>query len=193
MDGDEQYLEKDYSIQEYCLSQIENAEANPKLQDLCKATLDYGTYAQLYFDHMTDDLANRGNYYLTLQSIPKDFAFAVEGDLDAMASYISSLTLKSKVGLNLFFKPLEGKSVTYSCSREFDQGIDSGYDSIRFRDISAKNLGDPIAVVVSDGTASATLTGSPLSVAYKNQEHATMGNLYKSLYNYYFYAKAYLG
>ena len=186
------YLDKDYSIQEYCLGVIDSTESTASLKDLCKATLDYGTYSQLYFGHNTDDLANKGNYYMTLGAIPADYAFTAEGDLDALATYISSLSLKSRVIMNLYFKAVGGKTLSYTATGA-EEGDTGGYHYVRFSGIAARNLGVAKEITVSDGTDSATLHASPLSIAYNNQDNASMGDVYKSLYNYFYYAKAYLG
>ena len=188
-----------YSIQGYCEDVLNNSSSSDRLKNVCKATLDYGSFAQLYFGYKTGDLANRGeikNQGILEATVPE--FIRIGGDFEDV-SMKYSLSLQSQVILNCYFY---GEGLTAE-SFTFDLG-DSGASTptatyipsmrawmVQFGGMATSQLGENIKITVTKGSGSGTWTLSPMNYVYRNQNSATMGKTLHALYRYYVEACAY--
>lgn len=185
----------EYSIKSYCNTVIENTggDFTLKLQNLCKAVLEYGAYAQRYFHYKESDLAYEGSQYYTFKPIPDDYVGNSFGD----TGILKNLYLEDRVTIN-FYVP-----ATYAENNNVNVVADEGlqvtqstvnissvqYTMYSVSGFAAKMLNQTVTVTVNGNV----YTWSPLSYAYQNQNsvNTDLANVVHALYNYYVYADKY--
>ena len=199
--------EADYSVQGYCLYNIEtygNDVSKKSLVDLCKATLDYGRYAQDAFTYKTDDLANGGNDYnanIAGTEIPND-PIVKTGSATGITGVGASLVTTSRTVLKVNFKHAADADVA---NYKFTLG--TGEDAVELNDvevtasffkvsvamIAAKDLDERFTVNVTNTETNETFTVELSAVTYMSavQNSATQGMLFKAMYLYHIAAKEY--
>ena len=198
----------DYSVRDYCESQIENSAAGESLKNLCRTILDYGASSQQYFGYDQDHLINQNysNGNVEAVQIPESCnRFSKTGSLSSVKSIYYSLLLKSKTAVNIYFEPAEGASLddlsfqvdginvaSDSSGRTEIKETDDGMVCLTIKNFAAKNLNDPVSITAADGTESMSLTYSPLTYAYLQQSNGNgLGTVCKALYQYYLAAAQY--
>lgn len=101
-----EFLFDDYSVVEYAEKILSNATVYAKEQKLVKALLNYGTQAQIYFDHNIENPANS-----ILEEADRDFgtynfekfAPVISGEQTGIEYYGSTLTLNSEIAIKHYF------------------------------------------------------------------------------------------
>lgn len=206
----------DYSVRKYCDNKITQS-TNKKLVDLCQAVLDYGTYAQLYFNYEIDDLAN-ANHSEGLEDrvdpvvVGDEHQMSVDDPIDTLKRCAITLSLESRTELNFYFTPADGITtgdievtiagtviegemdlvdgdVTVHCARSVTE---DGRVRVAITDINPTKLDHKFTAVATAGGKSRTLVYSPLSYSYNKQNSETeyVASVAKALYNYWVTAKA---
>ena len=114
----------EYSVRQYCMNKLDDALVSQELKALCKAVLDYGANAQLYFDGMsywegsqmfeyeidTADLANKlSNPDNTLPQHPGAVGMAASKS-EGLREVSPTLLLGSETKLKIYFKTDEPAS-----------------------------------------------------------------------------------
>ena len=202
--SDELINEFNYSARTYCESKLSNAESKIALRDLCKATLDYGAYAQQYFEYNTDNLANAFYSAGTVPdvTIPEELNIqSVTGSCSVITRMSMSLNLLSKTELNFNFTTdgtvdLSDLAVTLNgaeVSAEKIAQLGANKYCLTVDGIAAKELADAQTITISYGNETRTIVYSALTWAVK-QQHSTneaTANMAKALYNYYLAALVY--
>ena len=192
-----------YSIQKYCLRKISDQETKPALKNLCKATLDYGTYAQRFFNYKMNELANGGTDYFSLGAVDAKYA-GVNGHIDGIKD-LRTLDLSSQVQLIFYFKPDSGtidinNGITVSCQDpSFAEWtltktlLSSGYYKVAIQGMPSGKLDRVFDVKVKYGGSTATWSWSAMSFAYYSQTHQNVDqqNVAKALAKYYEMASVY--
>ncbi|MBQ2212144.1 MAG: hypothetical protein II410_04560, partial [Ruminococcus sp.] len=163
IDGDQNGTEYTYSVKEYADYLIEHADEREDLAaavPLVKKMLNYGAYAQIYFDKNPGTLANEimdetekelGDVTITAPETAFDLPAGVtfEG---------ATLSLKSETTLSIYFK--SNTTLTFSCGDyTVETAASGGYQIARIRGIKAKHIGDTFNLTVNGGT----VTYSPLN------------------------------
>ncbi|MCR4681970.1 MAG: S8 family serine peptidase [Clostridiales bacterium] len=203
--GSDLIKEIDYSARRYCENKISGDSVSANLKEFCKAALDYGAYAQLYFDYHTDNLANSTYSAGTVTEtvIPGSVnVHTSTGSCSGVTQMSASLMLESKTELNFYFVPAEGVNLQdlTICLNGNEVSSDSitvapsGAYCLTVREITAGHLGDEQEISISYQGETKTVVYSPLTWAYKKQtsnKEAT-ANLAKALYCYYLAAVGYL-
>ena len=188
----------EYSVLKYCEDMIENEKSGEEIVALCKATLDFGTYAQLHFNENTDALANAHYSLGSLPTVP-EYGLSVSAALPDMYFSAASLVLRSETSIKIYVQTKNGhklKASDFSCSNgtlgDF-RNEGGGEYSIKICGIGSSALDNDYTVTVSDGTGTMSLTYSALTYAYRNQnvEKDHLGDLCKALYQYNQCADAY--
>ncbi len=204
IDGDQNGTEYIYSVKEYADYLIEHADEREDLAaavPLVKKMLNYGAYAQIYFDKNPGTLANEimdetekelGDVTITAP----ETAF----DLPAGVTFGgATLSLKSETTLSIYFK--SNTTLTFSCGDyTVETAASGGYQIARIRGIKAKHIGDTFTLTVNGGT----VTYSPLNYCKsvlpdstaspdeaQNQQDEKLQNVVKALYLYWQAADAY--
>ena len=193
-----------YSVKDYADYLIEHADEREDLAaavPLVKKMLNYGAYAQIYFDKNPGTLANEimdetekelGDVTITAPETAFDLPTGVtfEG---------ATLSLKSETTLSIYFK--SNTTLTFSCGDyTVETAASGGYQIARIRGIKAKHIGNTFTLTVNGGT----VTYSPLNYCNsvlpdstaspdeaQNQQDEKLQNVVKALYQYWQAADAY--
>lgn len=191
-DTEELLLSGTYSIREYCNRTAVSEESSNKLKSLCLLTLDYGAYAQTFFNYRVssdEELANRGVYtYGSPSAVENNFPCDRTNAYDLIGAAGFSLNLESRTEMNFFFKPGSGAGVLdYRVSvggtvlqltdtdepvesgnyKFFYTGVDRDQLCLTIKGITAPQLGEQITVDIGREGSSVTaqLVASPMSYA----------------------------
>jgi len=187
-----------YSIRQYCVNMLNNAE-DAALKTLLSDLLTYGAAAQQYTGYRTSELVTDG---LTLS--PSDFApisgkaAAFNGDANAAADWVSAgLILGSKVAMRFTFTAesvdgltvnisLNGREETFNAEDFVSAGNGKYY--IDFHGIEANEFDAPVTAAFScDSTPlgrSLTYTVNAYICGTQNCENTALRALVRALYNY---------
>ena len=182
--GDKTGAIKRYSVVSYARAILEGSYST-KAKNLCRAMLNYGAYAQKYFDHNTSTLANAD-----LSNDSTNGKITFEG---------LSLSLKSKVTLRLYFKGVAINESTLSC----DDGsvdvsletLDSGYQVVVVKGITADKIDQGFQIEFTTGSGSFNIFISPMYYCYKassGEYGDKLADLVKALYLYNVAADSYV-
>ena len=186
------YSVKDYA--DYLLAHTGDNADYAKAARLVKAMLNYGAYAQLYFDKNTGTLANAG-----LSTVEKELG-NVEiniDDPDIILPYGvtfegATLSLKSETTLSLYFT--SSADLTFSCGNyTVETATKGGYQIARIRGIKAADIGKILTLNFSGGTVSYSPLNYCKYVLADNTQNEKLQNAVKALYLYWQAAAAYFG
>ncbi len=199
IDGSEAGTEYTYSVKEYADYLINNESNNAtyaRAVPLVKKMLNYGAYAQIYFDKNPTNLANKdlpeedkalGDVTIT----PPETSFDLP---DGVTFEGATLSLKSETSLSLYFKS-DTKLAFSAKGKTVDRAASGGYQIARIRDISANELSNNVALTVTAGEASGSASYSPMNYFYKvlngSSDDENLKNALKALYVYAQEAKKY--
>lgn len=203
VDGDNHGTEHSYSVVEYARYILEHPEIDEYADaaELVKAMLNYGANSQVFFDNNVANPANASLdaddkviYDVTADLIGKSgFSKALPA---GVAFEGSTLSLQSETTLSLFFK--SDSTLSFDCpGRVFESVTSAGYQILRIRNISAKELGDDFTVSVSTVDGQGTISYSPMNYCYNvlnNEAYAddtSLRNVVRSIYKYWQAAKYY--
>ena len=198
----EVFKEATLSIQSYCDSAISKYGSSQKekekaLADLCKATADYGSYAQKALNYNTDALANYGEDYFKNASIQvPESAPDVSGECDGITGRTLSLMTTSKTQLVVYFKHTKGLSMdgyTFTVGGQAVDAVDANNKfAVTVEGISAKDLDKRYDIAVKDGEGhSMTVNVGPLDYVSMAVAKGGQPEVNRALYNYYLKASAY--
>lgn len=183
-----------FTVRQYCETILAD-EKYAAYHPLVKEMLNYGGYAQAYFGHNTDNMANEGLKDVGLQDISADAApeKVVSGEIEGISYYGASLLLRDKVALRFYFT-VTGDIAEYTFKvngKEVNWGKKNGMYYIDASDIPAWDLATPVTVTVND---TLTITNSPMNyiVGMSNNSTPGLSALVKALYNYHLAAKAFM-
>lgn len=186
----------DFSIKNYC-DTIINGNYSDYIKDLCKATLDYGRYAQEEFDYYGSGLVNDGNDYFDNSAINvPDYAGQVESNTFGSELKVSfSLATESQTILNIYLTGSEANSYSVLVNGEETVFSSLGSDKIQvsITDIKAKDLGEKITIQVNDAGSMHELVYNVSPVDYMGFAvgHNSQVSINRAFYNYYLKAVDY--
>ena len=195
----------DYSVKTYCERQIAK-RADQTLVDLCKSTLEYGAYAQMYFNYKTDALVTEkySANKVVAGASPIGSSFNVTGSVNNGAAFSgasATLTLASETEVNFYFKPATGytdNDYQFTATKGGEEvtpiiGAYDGWIVVTVKGFAATELNDAVEVTGTNSNTgeSKTITYSPMSYAYRMQNEEGTGTICQALYYYYLAAKAF--
>ncbi len=198
------------TVRGYCeeviaLYKDSSSEKYQKLVELCKATLDYGTYAQKQFNYNADSdetLANRGTDKTDVAAVViPESQNVMEGNCTGIIGSRFAMTTSSKITLSVrFVHTADANMEDYKFFLTVNDGEetevtaveDNGRYLVAISNIATHDLGNTYKVRVehSDETTY-SLTTSPVTYMYKAATAGVQTNLNKALYQYYVDAKAF--
>ena len=197
-----------YSVYDYAskiLAEPESSEYKSSAL-LIKAMLNYGGYAQIYFNENTDALANKGLYnktndpvLTTNTTVSKDYNYAVFNNNMGVSFIGGSLVLNSGTDLKLYYG-IDDKNVAHNINVSVNgQNVAPEYDGtimcVRVPDISISSLGDTYNVKISVNGKEINQKYSAMTYMYKalnaQNSNTKLNNVVKALYLYNEAAKQY--
>ena len=170
-----------YDNAKYILDNSDETAANYSKEyanaaPLVNALLNYGAYAQTYFDVNEDNLANqslsedeKSVAAVTAESIGEQTGKNIGTSTDVVSFYGASLSLKSETALNYYFKLTEGDIDTFTFlngDTELEVNKSGTLYYVKKSDISAVNLANMYTVSVMKDT------DEVLSVSYSAFQYA---------------------
>jgi len=185
---------KDYSVKQYADIALVTDTVNAKLKSLSRALLDYGMYAQEYFEYNTSNLACNPKdvspdvFSVTADTLEAFKANSVQGTPLVPLSNVS-LLLKTETSLRLIFTPdasVSEMTVTYN-GNPLSVTTKDSYKYVEILNIAAQYLDDTYTVTVYDGTETADVTYGPMAYCYnvlKNSTNNDLKNVARALYLY---------
>ena len=183
-------LEETYSVRKYA-DVIISGDYSDAMKNLVKAMLCYGGAAQTFFDYNVSNLASNGIAAGT--AVPTgETAVEVKDNLEALNFYGASLVHQNKTAVRFYFT---GSIEGLTCSQgTLVQKGEMYY--VEVADINPQDIGTPIEIAVSNGSASLVVVYSPLTYIVRMYEKADSSAATKALVlalcNYYLAAKAYI-
>ena len=196
--------EKHYSVVSYARAILSGGYSD-EAKDLCRAMLNYGAYAQMYFGYKPGILPNADLSYGSDPvaaggvSVP-DWGYSSNDSTGGKISFEGlSLSLKSKVELRLYFKGVDIDESTLECA-DSDvnvslETLDSGYQVVVVKGITADKIDTGFQIDFTTGSGSYEIFVSPMYYCYKasSGEYGNkLADLVKALYLYNMAADAYL-
>ena len=198
MKGDEMIgTELNYSVKQYCDNLIRK-NTSPEQVAMCKAILNYGAAAQLYFNYNTDNLANASlseeDKVLPTPDL-SEFAYIITGSEDGIKAKSATVMMESELTIRVYFTLTGDKSIDEYIFTVDGQVVTPKYNEkgyyIEFGNIAAKRMDEMHEFKVGG----ITVTYGVLS--YVNSKLSASDplevNLAKALYAYYAAAKDLLG
>jgi hypothetical protein len=192
----------DYSVQQYFESRLEKS-TDEAFRNVCKAALDYGANAQLYFKEDTGNLANKNsNPSNTLTATRPTNVKATAGSVEAIdpSTVSRSLIFGSETSIKVYFKLKEGAKIedlSFTCKGfNVTEPVQEGSEySVKITGIRSFELYKDFDLVISQGSSSMTVTYSPYAYANSKWESTTanLANLVKAMVAYGNAAKAIWG
>jgi len=196
IDGDLTGTEYTYSVKEYADYLIEHADEREDFAaavPLVKKMLNYGAYAQIYFDKNPGTLANAelddadkilGDVTFTAPETAFDLP-------DGVTFGGATLSLKSETTLSLYFT--SSTALEFSCDGyTVEKATTGGYQIARIRGIKAKHIGDVLTLKINGNEA---ISYSPLNYCKNalddDSTNEKLQNVVKALYFYWQAANAY--
>ncbi len=188
--GDRESDSFSYTVKEYAEVILENADVYEKEIPLVKAMLNYGAYAQEYFDHNTDNLANHTRFITEAEKeLPaeldlSEYAFELSGEETGVTYYGSALSLKSEIAIKHYFI-VEGnaEAIEVTVNGEKAELTKNGnlYE-LKIPNIPAHKLSDMYEIKVGN----LTLIYGVFSYGYDvmNGTKDTLKNVVKAMYVY---------
>ena len=182
-----------YTIKQYC----DYIRSHPESYDkesvaLVENMLNYGGYAQTYFKHNTDKMAN-ADLDLALPEVSLDASFdpVISGKVEGLTYKGSSAMLTTTTGLRHYFE-LTGDASDYTFKAngaELELQSDKNNSYVLIDNIKAKDLKKPITLTVTDKNGNTmTLQYSVYTnikqVVGNDQFDNNSQNLMKALYGY---------
>ena len=154
--------------------------------------LNYGGYAQTYFKHNTDKMAN-ADLDLALPEVSLDASFdpVISGKVEGLTYKGSSAMLTTTTGLRHYFE-LTGDVSDYTFKAngvELELQSDKNNSYVLIDNIKAKDLKKPITLTVTDKNGnefklSYSVYTNIKQVVGNNQFNDASQNLMKALYGY---------
>ena len=200
--------EETFTVAEIIEERLASGTLEPKREKLNRALLQYGRYAQIRFEHNTDNLPPVDPEAPALTVIPD--AYAASGDPTNFSSYIAKFEAKiemaESVCMNIYLTPASGYSINDfvitvtdaagNVYTDVSKPVQAGTKyAFRIMGILSPDMDLDFHITValkSDPTKTATWTRSLITCAYENYKAATTDarrNLMMALYQYFLAAK----
>ena len=185
-----------YSVRQYA-DVILAGNYSDELKALVKEMLNYGGKAQRYFNHNTDNLADKGITVETV-TVPTESnnKVNISGSVDGIRFYGASLVFANKTAVRYYFA-VSGNIDSYSFNvgeNDYEAVEKDGMYYVEIPGINPQDLANEIVLAVSDGTDSMTVGYSPLHYIVRMYAKGTdtLKNLLQAMYGYHLEAVAYI-
>ena len=204
VDGEEQTIQKTYSVEDYIAARMANSSVSETEQALIKSIKDYGYYSQIYlsdlrgwslggkYAKMTEPYAS--SYDTDSMITPlKDYEVTRNLVSEDIEKITFALVLDSSTSIYLYIKPAEGYTGSVSAAVDGTAAEAESLADGRYRvmtpGISAHKLGDNYTVTITTDNGTSTVRISAMSYAYacisNTSSTEDAKNSAAALYSYY--------
>ena len=204
----------EFSVEDYLEYIYNYYESNSNIAKLARTLLNYGGFAQIYFNYRTEHLANHSLYpYDVLAVSPDDLISSQYGSVNISTSVNSSsgredpgihyfgnsLLLKSKTNQRVYFSLVEGNVLesVYVDGTQVTPVTTGTLQYVTIDGISGANLSKTHTVEINSDYGSMSINISPMNYVYKviveGNSNEPLSNLMKAVYLYHQSAQAFLG
>ena len=204
VDGEEQTIQKTYSVEDYIAARMANSSVSETEQALIKSIKDYGYYSQIYlsdlrgwslggkYAKMTEPYAS--SYDTDSMITPlKDYEVTRNLVSEDIEKITFALVLDSSTSIYLYIKPAEGYTGSVSAAVDGTAAEAESLAGGRYRvmtpGISAHKLGDNYTVTITTDNGTSTVRISAMSYAYacisNTSSTEDAKNSAAALYSYY--------
>lgn len=186
----------EYSVYAY----TSNVAQTDSIKTLCDALGNYGSYAQVYFNHNTQDISLTDVSGVTL-SMVEDYKAGKTGEMPEGLVYKgASLILESETTVRQYFQPEEGHEIGEYLFLKGEEAVIAQYNHVNglyyvdVENVPSGRLSYNTSLTVRKDDAECTITYSPYSYVrgkLKNSTDENLQNLCRALYLYGEAAKEY--
>lgn len=183
-------VNKTYTLAQYAAAVLANKNMS-KYHELVQNMLHYGAMAQLHFAHNEDNLANAGYELENLAVVPtEEKVVAVEGAVEGISFHGASLLFQDRIAIRYYFNApngVEGYSFTVNDEAQDVIGKGNLY-YVQINGFNPQDYNNDVTLTVSDGTASQSITYSPMHyiirMCNKSTTSESLKNLLAAMYGY---------
>ena len=192
--GEVVILQETYSIRNY-LSALLEGSFSDQTKQLCRELLNYGAWAQKYFDHRQNDLANSGYETEPQYAIANEMpGVEISGSVTGVKFYGTSVRFTSETAVRYYFTgSTEGHTFTVD-GVEYTPVSKDGMYYIEVPGINPQDMETPMQVEVTDGSETLSVSYVPLNFFVRSCQRATdetYRGLLQAAYSYFKTAAAY--
>ena len=171
--GEVVVLQETYSIRNY-LSALLDGSFSEQTKQLCRELLNYGAWAQKYFEHRQDDLAN-SDYEIEPQYAIAEEMPGVElsGSVSGVKYYGTSVRFTSKTAVRYYFTGHAANCTFTVDGVEYTPVSKDGMHYIEVPGINPQDMETPMQVEVTDGADTLSVRYVPLNYFVRSYQKAT--------------------
>ena len=189
-------IEETYSIRNY-IQTLLNGNYSAETEALCLELLNYGAWAQRYFDYREGSLADAGYTIAPANPIPEEYpGLSIAGSVSGIHFYGTSLRFLSQTAMRFYFAADDGiDGYTFTVNGEaYTPEEKDGLYFIEIANIGPRDMSTEKTVTVTDGTSTQTVQYAPVNYfirSYHSTDDATTKGLMAAAYSYFMMAKDY--
>ncbi|MBO5048800.1 MAG: hypothetical protein J6C41_00010 [Oscillospiraceae bacterium] len=189
-------IEETYSIRNY-IQTLLNGNYSAETEALCLELLNYGAWAQRYFDYREGSLADAGYTIAPANPIPEEYpGVSIAGNVSGIHFYGTSLRFLSQTAMRFYFAADDGiDGYTFTVNGEaYTPEEKDGLYFIEIANIGPRDMSTEKTVTVTDGTSTQTVQYAPVNYfirSYHSTDDATTKGLMAAAYSYFMMAKDY--
>lgn len=192
VNGEDASAVKTYTVLQYAQYVLAD-ESLSNYHQLVKEMLNYGGFAQIYFEYNDENPVNTDLEGVGAEEVPADAAAEMEvsGKVDGISFYGASLLFRNKIAVRYYFT-VSGDISSYTFTvngTEYQPELkEAGLYYIEVADINPQDLDDAITVAVNE---TLTVSYSPMNyiVRMSTKGSENLQALMKAIYNYHLAAE----
>lgn len=187
VNGEDASAVKTYTVLQYAQHVLAD-ESLSNYHQLVKEMLNYGGFAQIYFEYNDENPVNTDLEGVGAEEVPADAAAEMEvsGKVDGISFYGASLLFRNKIAVRYYFTGaitnVNAGDYTYTIGQK------DGLSYVEIADINPQDLDNAIAVTVNE---TLTVSYSPMNyiVRMSTKGSENLQALMKAIYNYHLAAE----
>ena len=192
VNGEDASVVKTYTVLQYA-QYVLGDESLSNYHSLVKEMLNYGGFAQIYFEYNDENPVNADIEGVGAEEVPADAApeMAVSGKVDGISFYGASLLFRNKIAVRYYFTvsgDISSYTFTVKGTAYEPELKGEGLYYIEVTDINPQDLDDAITVAVNE---TLTVSYSPMNyiVRMSTKGSDNLKALMKAIYNYHLAAE----